>query len=307
MTKPLNRALNVSVLLAAAILLQPRAGGQTVTDRVEIDVVAADDRGQPVRGLAAGDFTLKEDGRVVDVDSFREVSALGAGGRADGRTLLLVLDDSGVEPQLTTRVQAIARLVVAHMGNADTVSVVHLNRFAEANAGGAALALARIAEFRGGARPFAGRETLETSLEKVEKLSQQFEPLEHRRKAIVGIGSPAVLDIMDPARPTSLIWDHWVRALAAASRANTSLYVIDPSGITGDVKLSGSTGLVAQTGGEAFYNSNKFEAHVERIWSEAGHYYLLGYSPVVSKRELRRIEVTAGRPGVRARARLSRG
>ncbi len=68
-------------------------------------MVALDERGQPVRGLAASDFTLKEDGRIVDVDSFQEVSALGAGGRADGRTLLLILDDSGVEPQLTTRIQ----------------------------------------------------------------------------------------------------------------------------------------------------------------------------------------------------------
>ena len=307
MTKHLSLALTASVLIVAALIVRPHAGGQSVSDRVEIDVVALDARGQPVRGLAASDFTLKEDGRIVDFDSFREVSALGAGGRADGRTLLLILDDTGVAPQFTTRVQMIARLVVARMGDADTVRVVHLNRFAEADAGGAATALARIAEFRGGARPFAGRETLETSLEKVERLSQQFEPLEHRRKVIVGIGSPMVFDVMDPVRPTSLIWEHWVRALTAAARANSSLYVIDPSGITGDVKLSGSTSLVAQTGGEAFYNSNKFEQHVERIWSEAGHYYLLGYSPALSKRELHRIQVSVGRQGVRARARRSRG
>ena len=73
------------------------------------------------------------------------------------------------------------------------------------------------------------------------------------------------------------------------------------------MKLSGSTSLVAQTGGEAFYNSNKFEQHVERIWSEAGHYYLLGYSPALSNRELHRIQVSVGRQGVRARARRSRG
>jgi len=46
---------------------------------------------------------------------------------------------------------------------------------------------------------------------------------------------------------------------------------------------------------------------VERIWSEAGHYYLLGYSPALSKRELHRIQVSVGRQGVRARARRSRG
>lgn len=63
----------------------------------------------------------------------------------------------------------------------------------------------------------------------VERLSQQFEPLEHRRKVIVGMGSPMVFDVMDPVRPTSLIWEHWVRALTAASRANSSLYVIDPA------------------------------------------------------------------------------
>ena len=66
------------------------------------------------------------------------------------------------------------------------------------------------------------------------------------------------------------------------------MYVLDPAGVAGHIKLTSNYGLVAQTGGDTLYNSRAFEAVVERIWREAGHYYLLGYTPSPSPRELHR-------------------
>ena len=46
--------------------------------------------------------------------------------------------------------------------------------------------------------------------------------------------------------------------------------------------------------------------HEEAIAREAGHYYLLGYWPAASRRELRSIDVNVARKGVRVRARQRR-
>jgi hypothetical protein len=64
---------------------------------------------------------------------------------------------------------------------------------------------------------------------------------------------------------------------------------------------------VAQTGGDTLYNSRAFEAVVERIWREAGHYYLLGYTPFPTSRELHTVDVTVARSGTRVRVRSTRG
>ena len=47
-----------------------------------------------------------------------------------------------------------------------------------------------------------------------------------------------------------------------------------------------SGGLVQLTGGKVFAHENDFSLAAKAIWREAGHYYLLGYWPAASKREL---------------------
>jgi hypothetical protein len=65
-------------------------------------------------------------------------------------------------------------------------------------------------------------------------------------------------------------------------------------------------GLVEITGGNAFFNSTKFEPFVDSVWREASQYYLLGYWPQNSKRELHDIQVKVARKGARVRARTRR-
>jgi hypothetical protein len=80
---------------------------------------------------------------------------------------------------------------------------------------------------------------------------------------------------------------------------------VDPTGTRGGLAVSGN-GLVQITGGRVFAHENSFTPAAEAIWREAGHYYLLGYWPAASKRDLRSIDVSVTRKGVRARARQRR-
>src|SRR5580693_4159120 len=88
-------------LLAAAgfclLAIPMMAGSKPVDPRttfLELDAVVLDKNDRPVRGLQQGDFQVKEDGRPVTVTSFNEVSAAGIAGQADGRSVVLLLDDN---------------------------------------------------------------------------------------------------------------------------------------------------------------------------------------------------------------------
>jgi hypothetical protein len=85
------------------------------------------------------------------------------------------------------------------------------------------------------------------------------------------------------------------------------VYVIDPAGVTGRVKLTESSGLVLHTGGAAFYNSADWDRAVATIRQEATHYYLLGYQGSERDGDLHQIDVRVKQPGVHLRARRTRG
>jgi VWFA-related protein len=295
-------AFVVTVLTGGMFPSAQRSSGE-----VELDVVAVDDQNRPVPGLRREAFKVQENGRAVAIDSFTEVVPPGNPGR-DARSVVLLLDDTGVPPELTATVQRIARLFTARVGRDDRLSVVRLNHRSDEASGDRSVALSRIASYRGGMIPLFGRETIENALGRVASISRQLETFEHRRKVIVCIGSPDVFDITQPPKKSgSLIWPYWVSALQSASRANVGVYLIDPAGATGALKIRGSEALTAETGGESFVNSNAFETAVDRIWNEAGHYYLLGYSPAMAGDELREVEVKAAASNVRVRARKARG
>src|SRR5580693_3663260 len=109
-------------LLAAAgfcVLGFPVAAGSKPpsaprTTFVELDAVVLDKNDGVVKGLRQGDFQVKEDGRLVAVTSFSEVSAVGVAGEDDGRSVVLLLDDNGVPLNATSVVQNIARLFLSY-------------------------------------------------------------------------------------------------------------------------------------------------------------------------------------------------
>ena len=272
---------------------------------VELGTVVVDDNDRPVHGLHRADFEVKEDGHAIEVTSFSEVSASGIAGQTDGRSVVLLLDDTGVGPTATTIVQNIARAFLSRTRPADTVAVVRLTHHDDEAVGSLQIALDRVDEYRAKSLPYFGFETVQESLQALTRISAQLEPIEHRRKVVVCIGRRSLCDLYLEDPVDSLVWREWRDALSATSRANVSQYVVDPAGVTGRVDLG--DGLVERTGGADFVRSNNFERAVDQIWDEAGHYYLLGYTPTARPRDLHSIQVKVKGNGLHARARLDRG
>jgi len=273
------------------------------TTFVELGAVVVDGHDKPVRGLHRDDFQIKEDGGAVAISSFSEVSAAGINGPSDGRSVVLLLDDT-IGPAGTSIMQGIARLLLSRARPADAVSVVRLTHHEDEAFGALSVALNRIDEYQSNALPYFGRETTEDALAAVKSISKQVEPA-HRRTAIVCIGRREVCDPYLETPEYSLVWPYWRDALSAAARADASIYLVDPQGV-GAAQDMGD-GLVDHTGGTVYVRSNDFTRAADAIWGEAGHYYVLGYTPTARPRELHEIDVKMKPRGLRVRTHLNRG
>jgi VWFA-related protein len=293
-----------AVALVSTILAAPSAQknrGSETGDLVEIDVVALDRKDQPVGGLTIGDFQIKEDGRLVDLKTFAAVGFE----EAVGRQLTLLLDDSSVPVNGTSVVQAMARAVLSRARPLDEVTVVRLNNDRDEAFGDFETAIARIDGYRAGAVPFQALGTGERAMRVIETVSRQLESLEHRRKVVVCIGGPRVCNVLEPlSHGYGLNWQVWVRAMAAAARANVAVYAAMPTQIGSPMMLSG--GIADLTGGDGYINGMDFDRFIDSVWREASAYYLLGYWPT-REREMHSIDVKALRKGVHVHARRRRG
>jgi hypothetical protein len=295
------------LLMAAGPVAQRKPPVPQNPDLVELDVVVLDKQSQPVRGLTQQDFQIREDGRLVEVKTFAAVTTAGSTRADDGRSVSLLLDDTGIPMTGTHPMRSIAQIMLSPAQMGDDVSVVRLSSRSDEAFGDQDTALARIEGYQGGVVPFSRRDSGEYALKMVAKMARTLELIEHRRKLIVCIGVRPVCDVEEPAQGTvSPIWPAWVDALRATARANVSVYSVDPTGLT-QRSFVGGIGLVRLTGGELFANSNDFGPPATAIWREASSYYLLGYWPPVSSKALHSIDVKVARKDIRVRSRQVRG
>jgi VWFA-related protein len=271
---------------------------------VEVDAVVTDDAGKPVAGLTQEDFQVKDDGKRVELKTFDAVAD--TGDRPTSRSIVLLLDDSGVGTGNTLAIQTIARVFIARMAPADEFSVIRLNNRRDEAFGDRLEALLRISEYRSDALPFFGRETLENALRVFSKTSRTIEAIEHRRKALVCIGVAEVCSIQEPSGRTSLIWRFWIDTIGAMGRANASLYSLEPNGGSRRAEVTGGS-IAEATGGEVFINTTDVTRPIDIIRRDTGSYYLLGYWPVASDKPLHSVDVKVNRRGVHVRARRFRG
>src|SRR5258707_4964752 len=171
MTKWIAAAF-VAILVAAASAQRSRPAA--AADLVELDIVALDRDDRRVTDLRQEEFTVKEDGRVVELKTFSQVTALGSAQPDDGRVVVLLMDDIGVPVTGTSPMQQIAPVVLSPIGDGDEVSVVRLSSRADEAFGDIRTARDRI----GGAVPFSRRDTPETALKAIAKISQQLESID---------------------------------------------------------------------------------------------------------------------------------
>jgi VWFA-related protein len=174
------------------------------------------------------------------------------------------------------------------------------------------------------------------SLEMVRDVAQWLTDVKGRRKALVFFSEGIDYDIYDVFnnKAASGLIDDARDAIAAAQRANVSIYAVDPRGLTqlGDQSIEvaslspdatveyGSSRdfqrelllsqesllwLAEDTGGIALVRTNDIRGGLRRIAEDNSRYYVLGYTSDQSKKpgRFRSIEVKVNRPGVKVRAR----
>src|SRR5581483_730226 len=153
-------------------------------------------------------------------------------------------------------------------------------------------------DFHGGAVPYDGIGTGLRLMNVLATVSSQLEPIEHRRKLVVCIGAPVVCNQGEP-QPHDELWTPWLRAMSATAHANVSVYSVMPTRPGGVLMMGG--GLADLTGGIGFRNTERYDTFVDRLWQEAGHYYLLGYWAPAPAHAVRSIDVKVDRKGVETR------
>ena len=173
------------------------------------------------------------------------------------------------------------------------------------------------------------------SLDALRNISNYVAGIHGRRKAIVYLSEGIDYDIYDfNNRESTTIQDAMREVIASATRANVSIYGIDPRGLTqlADESMEATGGfpddqlmnlsmqsfqdelrlsqislrsLAEETGGYASVNSNDFTRAWERVVADNSSYYVLGYYPKNEKRDgrFRKIEVKVRREGVEVRTR----
>jgi VWFA-related protein len=289
-------------VLAVSVLAQKDDRVPSV-DLVELDVAVRDADGRPLTGLELKDFEVKEDGKVVELKTFRPVSASGSIELDEGRSMIVVMDGVAVPPAVTNSVKAIANYLVATSGPGDDLDVVRFNNRGDEPHGDLEVALTRISEYQIGRTPFEGLRSIEDMLRLITALAQRLEVNGYGRKAIVCIGSQVVCNILQPMRTApGTLWKDWVAALDATARANVSVYALMAS----RGRMPGG-GLAFATGGDVFGGSSDLRPFIDRIWRDLSRHYVVSYWPSGPSKELHSISVKVNRRGARVLARTFRG
>lgn len=286
---------------------------------------------------------------------------------SEGRVYIFLLDDLHTPAMHTHRVRRAARDFIDHrlLPN-DIAAVVHTSGKSDAGQGftsnrtlleeavdkfhGRKLRSSYLERYDPGVRSYSSRSnrvsiTESTQLQRLHRVGEMYESLENlsraligirgRRKAIVFFSEGHDFSIFNAAgKHTHHIIDRMSRAVAAATRANVTIYAVDPRGLAHgaedfitvpgvsndyimrrsiirelqgqmSVNHDGLRVISEDTGGFAIINQNDFTTGYERIVEENSRYYLLGYYPTNANRDgtYREIDVRVKRPGVRVKAR----
>jgi VWFA-related protein len=295
--------ISLFVASSIAVAAQERPPFRARVELVEVDVVAIDGDRRIVGGLTRDDFEVREDGHIVEIKTFVPVVADTATRNEGGRLVVLLLDNLVTSPIWTTRIKSIAHQFADRMGPHDVLGVVQLNGNAGATTTSRRQIDADIDRFTYQGSKIAqdvGKHALDT----VASLARQLANVSHRRKTLVCIGTPSVFNPTEPAASGTSYSSNWFDAVKDAARSNVTVYVVDPSGLTAQ-RPHDAIAFTEETGGEAF-STNEFDKAVNQVWSESGHYYLLGYEPPSLGGKTHRIDVRVKRPGVTVRARRTR-
>jgi VWFA-related protein len=304
-------------------------------DVVQLDVLVLDTKRQPVRGLTAADFTVRERGKPQPVVAFAEVNVpdpvapaapwlrevgpdVTSNDLQTRRLIVLVLDDgfTGIDEGEPRLVRQVARQVIDHLGPNDLAAVVFtfMGRFQNFTADRAQL-LAAIDSFgprnwgRAGTPLGCTLKLGGCAANALARIGEVLRTAPPGRKAIMYVGPQftQTLSMDNPNGPMALgVMRDMFQSL---QQANATVYSFDPRGV--GVRRPAAdpdqieVALAESTGGRAIMNTNDPAAHVTEIFRENSSYYLLGYqrTDTANDGRFREIEVKVNRPDVDVRTR----
>ncbi|MDP3718737.1 MAG: VWA domain-containing protein [Acidobacteriota bacterium] len=314
-----------------------RAGTDLV--RVDVTVTARDD--QPVTDLQLADFEVTEDGvpqvvetmqlarvdgvRTTDLNEPLEIRsrehALLEAAREDVRLFGIFLDDYHIDkrPEITLPLREAISSFIKQLGPNDLAVMMEplesLRDLKYTRSKDELLARVRTFEGRRG-ETFPVKSAVEeaqmtqrnwmelragVTLSALGALATQFGGLREGRKSILFFSQGP------PVRPGSPNDQRYKEAIEAANRGNVTIHVIDPRPL-GSVGFGGDDILrriAYDTGGRAIVSTNDPERHLRTVMSDAGSYYLIGYTPTrrTNDGKFHEIKVRVKRRGVDVTAR----
>src|SRR5215217_2268394 len=295
-----------ALLLALPFIALTAAPSQqtspVIPGRLSLDVVAVGRDGAPVADLEPAEFEVWVSGYRVPVEEVVFVTP-----ESMPRTVVLLLDNAAIGPELAIRVREAARAFVKRLSPGDRITIVPVHGPAVAGTGAEpARLLQAIDEYRVQGLPFRIEDAGEHVLRLLTTLSRQMIEIPGR-KAIAAIGAVWMFDTPLPPPGLRDLHAEWLTAMRSMAAANTSLYVIDPVGLRPmqGFSLGGDSGFASETGGYAFVNTNDVSAAAGRVVDETGTYYVLRMAdpPVQKTADLRKVEVKVLRKNVTVRTR----
>lgn len=344
------------------------AEGNFVRDlRQEEFEILEDGKPQPIAAFTVVDIPIEREGPAPGPRPAPEPDVQTNARPFQGRVYVMVIDDVHTRFSRTAQVRRTAReFIERRLADNDLMAVLHTSgrtdasqeftsskrlllaavdrtmgrKLASATANRAeqyALGRAtgrpgeRVADPEDAERSHRARATLQT----LEKVASWFSGLRGRRKSILFVSEGIDYDVTNPfeSPDASEIREDTRRVIAAATRANVSIYGIDPRGLTslGDEEIEigsypddpsqgidhGSLmtemmrsqislrAISEDTGGFAVVNANDMREAFARIVKDNSSYYVLAYDPPAGRQDGRfhRIEVRVTRPGLKVQAR----
>ena len=284
----------------------------------------------------------------------------------EGRVFVLVLDDLNTRISRTARTRQAARqFVERYVAANDLVAVVNTSGYGKAMqdfTGNRALAVKAIDASMGNKAESATSAALQdyymtqgtpgvasnmnaayndmqrytnarNSLDTLRAVANYMTGMRGRRKAVVFFSEGINYDLANVIanRYASEVQREIQDLIAAATRANVSVYTVDPRGVTSGMEDTIELGsfptdnsimstrlmdelrnehdslrtIAEETGGFAVLNQNDFRNAFSRILDDNSSYYVLGYYPTNDKRDgrFRNVRVQMRTPGLTVRAR----
>jgi VWFA-related protein len=284
----------------------------------------------------------------------------------EGRVFVIVLDDLNTRFTRTARTRAAARqFVERYIAANDIVAVVNTSGYGKAMqdfTSNRALALKAIDAAMGNKADSATSAALQdyyntagapgvtstlnssyndlqrytnarNSLDTLRGVADYMTGMRGRRKAVVFFSEGINYDLANVIanRYASDVQRELQAVIASATRANVSMYTVDPRGVTSGMEDSIEIGsfptdnsilptrlmdemrnehdslrtIAEDTGGFAVLNQNDFRNAFSRILEDNSSYYVLGYYPTNEKRDgrFRNVQVRVLKPGLKVRAR----